>query len=166
MSTDPFKQLEERLKALSPYGVPERLEGRIEKALSRARRREHFERWRNRSLWGLFAAAALVMLGLGIALFNGRLASPAGMSEAAVAPVTVAEEAAVEDKAGFRPILAENNLLNRIDEGIVALDNGLTARRFRYEFVDRVVWKNPENGAIVEMEVPRDEVVLVPVRTF
>ena len=82
---------------------------------------------------------------------------------------TIPEEAdslRVPDPDTFRPILAENNLKSRVDEGIVFLRNGLTARRYRYEFVDRVVWKNPSDGAIMEMEIPRDEVVLIPVQTF
>ena len=68
--------------------------------------------------------------------------------------------------AGFRPVRAQNALLSRVDDGLVTLEDGIPARRFRYQFLDTVVWEDPVDGALVEMTVPREELVVVPVRTF
>jgi len=81
-------------------------------------------------------------------------------------PLVVNGSGARVDESDFKPVLAQNNLRDRVDEGIVFLKNGVTARKYRYEFVDKVVWRNPSDGAVIEMEVPRDEVVLIPVQTF
>jgi hypothetical protein len=115
------------------------------------------------------AIAASVLITFGFLLFNGRLTlSPGEAVEPGAEPIALQSvpQAPEETLDTFKPILAENNLQSRVDEGIVFLRNGLTARRYRYEFLDRVVWKNPSNGAVVEMEIPRDEVILVPVQTY
>jgi len=79
---------------------------------------------------------------------------------------TAASDHAPMMAAGFRPIRAENALLSRVDDGLVTLEGGMPARRYRYRFLDTITWENPRDGAQVEMAVPREELVLVPVRTF
>lgn len=79
---------------------------------------------------------------------------------------TAASDNAPMMAAGFRPIRAENALLSRVDDGLVTLEGGMPARRYRYRFLDTITWENPRDGAQVEMAVPREELVLVPVRTF
>lgn len=169
MSLEMDKKLEARLKKAIPAPPSDLLTAGIEQALRQRSRRQHLARVRQVLSWGGLAVAASLLIGFGFMLFNGRLdiKSP-GLdgepgAEIEAVPVTNGTGAAND---GFRPVVAENNYKGRVDEGIVFLRNGLTARRYRYEFIDRVVWRNPSDGAVIEMEVPRDEVVLVPVQTF
>jgi hypothetical protein len=165
MSLDRDRQFENQLRKAQPLQPRDGLAGDIGHALREAGRRRHMRQWRALMAWGGLAVAASVILTFGILLFNGRF------SLAAPTPELPSRQAVAADPGpgqadDFRPVLAENNLKSRIDEGIVFLRNGLTARRYRYEFIDRVVWENPADGAVVEMQIPREEVVLVPVQTF
>lgn len=170
MNLEQNKQFEAQLRKLRPAAVDPHLKTRIEAALKRERRVQGREKFRSVVAWAGLAAAASILITFGFLLFNGRLAlgpdsvavSGTGLAEPESEPVAEGGS----DPGEFKPVLAENNLQNRIDEGIVFLRNGLTARRYRYEFVDRVVWQNPVDGATVEMKIPRDEVILVPVQTF
>lgn len=169
MNLEENKQFEAQLRTVRPSPANRDLERRIECGLKQETRLQRQERVRSVLSWAGLAVAASLLITFGILLFNGRLAL--GPTTAQTGPGEGASESAAADEVElerdeFKPVLAENNLLNRIDEGIVFLRNGLTARRYRYEFVDRVVWQNPVDGATVEMEVPREEVVLVPVQTF
>jgi hypothetical protein len=168
MSVEEFKKLEEQLRQLKPRAPRAEVRFRIEGELAKAGRSRKLKRFRTVSAWTGMAAAASILITSGILLFNGRMSLDAPVEEQLLPeepPLTVGQ---IPDEPvdAFEPVLAENNLKSRVDEGIVFLKNGLTARRYRYEFVDRVVWRNPADGAVVEMEIPRDEVVLIPVRTF
>lgn len=171
MNLNEKDSFEDQLRQFRPAKAGVQLETRIGKALEQAGRSERRRRTISFLTWGSVAVAASVLITLGVLLFNGRLSiAPSGSQPSPVEPLAAEVEpepiASEETIDSFKPVLAENNLQNRVDEGIVFLRNGLTARRYRYEFLDRVVWKNPSNGAIVEMEIPRDEVILVPVQTY
>lgn len=167
MSLEKNKLFAEELKKWRPRSADPDLGGRIEQALKRAERSRRLRQFRSGMAWGAMALAATVLITFGILLFNGRLVLHPE-SETASPVVAGGSGGADADPPTdrFEPVLAENNLNNRIDEGIVFLRNGLTARRYRYEFIDRVVWRNPVDGATVEMEIPRDEVILIPVQTY
>lgn len=169
MNLEENQRFEEELRKARPVAVRPEVKERIAAGLRAAERRRRMEKTRSVIGWAGLALAASILITFGILLFNGRLSfqspgpeRPQALVSEERAPSTALEQS--ED--GFRPVFAENNLKNRIDEGIVFLRNGLTARRYRYEFVDRVVWRNPVDGAVLEVEIPRDEVVLVPVQTF
>lgn len=166
MSMEKDRQFEQQLRSLNPRRPGFGLEQRIEAGILAEARRRRLARWRTSFTWGGLATAASVLITFGVLLFNGRLALPGPAAEAPAARAVPLDTSAGQPDAGFQPVLAENNLRGRVDEGIVFLRNGLTARRYRYEFIDRVVWRNPDDGAVVEMEIPREEVVLVPVKTF
>jgi hypothetical protein len=150
--------IEKRLREVSLRPPPPELEKRIASALRSQRRLFRWSRLRRNAVWGGMAAAAALFLGSGVAFWTGSLSLPHKE------PPTGG--GIVRPDEGFRPVHAENRLQNKVDEGIVFLRNGLPARQYRFEFVDRVVWENPRDGSTMEMEVPREEVVLVPVRTF
>ena len=169
MSMDKDKVFEDQLRRVKPVRIDALLEERLAKRIRESDKRERSSRWTGYIFWAGLLAAACVMLVVGLSLFTGRRgplteASVAETSSGAVEALAVPEYT-VDDQA-FKPVLAQNTLTDRIDEGIVFLDSGLTARKYRYQFIDRVVWRNPRNGARVEMQVPRDEVVLIPVQTY
>lgn len=169
MNLDENNKFEEQLREFRPSRVRPKVESNIRRGLDRGDRMERRRRLGSLIAWGSVAVAASLLITFGFLLFNGRLAfNSVESGSPTVEPLVMdADPVPTEETVdSFKPILAENNLQNRVDEGIVFLRNGLTARRYRYEFLDRVVWENPTNGAIVEMEVPRDEVILVPVQTY
>lgn len=162
MSIEKIHKLESALRNVKPSPAPEHLEQRISASLKQASRVRWLKKLRSSAVWGGFALAASLLLVFGILLFNGRFSIPSPGSGSVTRQISTSSGA--EDR--FRPVLAENKLTNRIDEGIVFIGKGVSARRYRYEFIDRVIWKNPVDGATVEMKIPREEVILVPVQTF
>lgn len=174
MHPEPDQAFMEQLKAIRPRRLQAATIERIEAAIHLDRRRLFLRRFRAVSLWTGAAAAAVMALVAGGLLVSGRidlpqLADPLDSSMGTETAGMATSESAGRLPAGesaLRPILAENSLQGRIDEGIVFLDNGITAKRYRYAFIDRIVWKNTTDGSLVEMSIPRDEFVLVPVQTF
>jgi hypothetical protein len=49
------------------------------------------------------------------------------------------------------------------DEGVVYGENDEPQRQVRMVFLERHTWTNPQSGAVIEFEVPREDVVLMPV---
>ncbi|NDV61148.1 hypothetical protein G0Q06_01650 [Puniceicoccales bacterium CK1056] len=169
MNLDEKNSFEDQLRQFKPSKASPQIELQISRGLEKSNRVERRRKFASILTWGSVAMAASILITFGFLLFNGRLTlSPGEPVPTGAEPIALqAEPPAPEETLDtFQPVLAENNLQSRVDEGIVFLRNGLTARRYRYEFLDRVVWKNPSNGAVVEMEIPRDEVILVPVQTY
>ena len=169
MNLEQNKDFEARLRSLKPVQAGSELETGIAEALRQSARERRMAKLRSALSWGGMALAASLLMTFGFLLFNGRFAlepKASGPPPSSAVAVEEKSESSLSAPDAFKPVLAENTLQNRVDEGIVFLRNGLTARRYRYEFVDRVVWRNPVDGATVEMKIPRDEVILVPVQTF
>lgn len=168
MNPEELGKFESKLRKVRPAAPPPGIEATIARRLKAAKSSKRLRVVRSGMSWAGLAVAASVLIAFGILLFDGRLLTGGGSRPEA--GESVADGTGVGNSTpladSFKPVLAENNLKNRVDEGIVFLRNGLTARRYRYEFIDRIVWKNPSDGAVVEMEIPRDEVVLVPVQTY
>lgn len=80
-------------------------------------------------------------------------------------PTAVVPDAAriAAPAAAFKPVAADNLLLDTQDEGLVTLDDGTTARRVRSNYLDTVTWKNPRTQASLKWTVPREEIRVVPV---
>lgn len=185
MNEDELKAFEEELAQLKPRAPSARLRARLDVMVdqhSGDRPRERpskpatmlyipLWRWRRAAPW--LTAAAGLALAAGVLWWRpfdpGReleLDDTRPPAEVAAAPV---EDASADTRASdspFRPVKARNSLRNRIDEGLVTLDNGLSARQYRFQFVDTVVWENPKDGSQFEVSTPREEILLVPVHTF
>ena len=186
MNDDELKAFEEELAQLKPRAPSPRLRARLDVLVderSGDRPREHKAepskilflpawKWRRAAPW--MVAAASLALAVGVVWwrpFELRGANTIDESrpatDVAAAPV---EEPATSNAAAsdspYRAVKARNSLRNRIDEGLVTLDNGLSARQYRFQFVDTVVWENARDGSQFEVSTPREEIVLVPVHTF
>lgn len=159
MSTKDWKEWEKRLGALKPSEPRPELEERVGAAIRQSRLRKRLVRLRVGFVWAGLGIAACITMGVGIGLWSGSLEWGGGSEVMELGNADGPEEA----EARMR---AQNELQKRVDEGLVFLDNGVAARRYRYEFIDRMVWENPEDGTRMEMAIPREEFVLVPVHSF
>ena len=145
---DELKALETELRSLRPAPVPDRLWRRVAAALDEAPARPApiaDLRW----LWSvaLPAAAAAALM-----IWQPGVRPPAGEPLALGGGV-----------ATLRPVAAENVLVRARDEGFVTLDDGTTARRERFVFLDTITWSNPRTNVSLTWTVPREEVRVVPV---
>lgn len=56
-----------------------------------------------------------------------------------------------------------DELISAIDEGLVYDEGNEPQRQVRIEYIERHTWTNPQTGAVIEFEVPREDIVLMPV---
>src|ERR1051326_4271572 len=145
---DDFKTLEEELKRLRPVAPSPELHRHLETELQPAEPKS-FHSWG----WLAFPAAAALAI-------TGQFfwSHPASEKPPAAATTVVAAPA-----VQFKPVTAENLLLDARDEGYVTLTDGTPARRVRQSYVDTITWKNPGTNASLVWSVPREEVRVVPV---
>lgn len=103
------------------------------------------------------AVAALVVL----AFWHGLHIPAPAASSASVA--TTSPAPASVPPAAFEHDETTNELVSTEDsDQIVETDDG-PARAVRYSYVERHAWSNPQTGARVVLEVPREDVYLLPV---
>jgi len=93
-----------------------------------------------------------------LAILHGKPLSQPTASVAANPPAAAtAEPAAFEhDETTHELVSTENS------DQLIETDEG-PAREVRYSYVERHAWSNPQTGARVVLEVPREDVYLVPV---
>lgn len=57
-----------------------------------------------------------------------------------------------------------SELIAAADEGLYVDETGSDPQRqMRLTYLERHVWTNPETGAVIEFEVPREDIVMMPV---
>ena len=66
----------------------------------------------------------------------------------------------------FEPNTLENRFVSVNDDGVVGVLGEVPFRRVRYQLTDSYQWKNPEDGSRLEMIIPREEILLLPVVTY
>lgn len=186
-----FQDIEEALAKLKPAPVPDRLVSSIAEDLDQPARTPQIRHasafWQSNGIY-IAGFAALFLVGFvlyklpswtGVDQSGPALTSslepdqsgvqgddyPSPSAHEAVADTQLASGGTTETDRQA-PVRARNYLHNRVDDGLVFLNGGVTARQYRYQFVDRVVWEDPSDGSKIEMSVPREEIVLVPVHTF
>jgi hypothetical protein len=152
-------ELENELRSLRPIAPSPDLEDRIAADLA-ARRvpasgvlarpiaARPIAGWLRSLGWAAAGAAALIAL----AMYWQEADRPA--------PPLAAEE---EEAGEFVPAESERELIDADDSGIRYVDGEGPVREMRFRSLERYAWVNPETGARVEVEVPREDVVLLPV---
>ncbi len=159
---------ENELRALHPVAPSPTLEDRIATGIARSAGRSQaaldldsdrppgtlafrgLHEWLQRLGWALAGAAAAIA---GVLFFQ---------SDARELPSPLPEIAAVEAK-DFVPSESESELVEAGETGIIYTEDAEPFRQMRFRSVERYAWTNPETGARVEVEVPREDVVLMPV---
>ncbi len=155
--------LEAELAKLRPKPLPPVLKNRLRAAPGRsAAARIPAFMARARYVLPLAAVLLLALGGLAVWLWTHGDAT----RESPAVAQAAAEGSAAAPSPRMRPVRAENHLANRIDEGVFIVGSHIAARQYRYQFIDTVVWEDPRDGTTVEMSVPREEIVLVPIHSF
>jgi hypothetical protein len=80
--------------------------------------------------------------------------------------LTIKPETAATTTAGtaeFQPAEATSELVEAEDQGFVYGEDQTAQRQFRLVYMERHSWTNPATGAVLEFEVPREDIVLMPV---
>ena len=130
------------------------------------------------------AAAAALAVGLYFAApFSDEDVPPdgnalVGEQPAPVSPIPSAEEElsplhgvsasayAAMSAEGWIPADVTEILLKATDEGIVDRPGQSPARRYRYQYLDETVWRNPTTNTLIRASAPREEVVLIGLELY
>jgi hypothetical protein len=158
--------LENELRQLRPAKPSAALEQAISRELattSRAatsgvlpRREETFAgRLLNGLCWALGGAAVAVV---SVVAFNAANSAPANP----IAAANTTPEAPAAPSV-FEPVTTTRELVDAEDGGLVYEADEGPSRIVMYRSRERHIWSNPSTGALVEVEVPRRDVMLVPV---
>lgn len=144
--SEPSAELERRIAAELEESAP----AAPAAGLLRSRRRA-WPAWLNSLCWasaGAMAGVAAVMA-----------LSPAHVST--VAPSTHA--ASVAAASVFEPAESAREVVSGEDAGTVFDADNQPSRMVRYTSIEKHRWTNPTTGAEVQLETPREDVVLVPI---
>ena len=137
MIDDELDQLEAELKRLRPAAPSAALHARLEAELAPRPRATVV-----RLAWVALPIAAAVAVAVTL---RSRYAAETAQ------PVSVAARP-------FKPVTAQNVLLDTKDEGTATLTDGTVVRRTRESYLDTITWKNPKTNASLTWSVPREEV--------
>ena len=98
--------------------------------------------------WALAGAAAAAAVFLTMNHFQQQKVVPAGSSAA---------------ERDFEAVEVTRDLVAAEDGGVVYEAEEEPARVVRYTTLERHVWTHPVTGARLEVEIPREDIVLVPI---
>jgi hypothetical protein len=70
---------------------------------------------------------------------------------------------AVANTTEFQPAEATSELVEAEDQGLIYGEDQTAQRQYRLVYMERHSWTNPTTGAVLEFEVPREDIVLMPV---
>ena len=161
-----LSDFENELRALPPSAAPERLEKAVSAELARTsapvsaagivQRHEgnRFERLLSGLCWATSGAAVAVLATLWLGTTRS---TPAGQT------TNQGPHAIPAEPSYFEPSQLDRQLVSAEAGAVIYGEDQQPAREFRYNSLERHVWANPSTGARVEVQVPRQDIVLVPV---
>lgn len=147
---------EDNLDRLLRTRLRHELDGQVGRAEARFRHKLAVQRWwrtRSAAVGAIAAMAACVALAWN--LWPSGPAPRPGNGVVAVTHATV-EPVRVDQLTCWRTL----------DEGTVLLDGQTPMRRVRRQVIETYEWFDPEQQALVEVTVPREEVILVSMQTY
>jgi hypothetical protein len=153
LPTKPSAQLAERIAAelKAPAAEPHQPAAGI---LAKPAKQKNGARFA--SPWSLvFAGAAAVVIG-----FFAVVMWPKPQSRTMVSNSELEGAVVVLNET---PDESVDELIDAKDEGLVYSEDEEPQRQVRMVYLERHTWTNPRTGAVVEFEVPREDVVLMPV---
>lgn len=70
-----------------------------------------------------------------------------------------------KDNNQFIPVRAENIFEGLAEDQIILSQDKIPYQGLRYQFSDSFIWKNKDDGTIIEMKVPSQRLYYVPIKT-
>ena len=107
-------------------------------------------------------AAAIVIAAIG-SLFAFLNDSNRQDINSASTPIIGQPENGEADK--FIPIQTENIFEGVVEDNIFISEDKIPYQGIRYQFSDSFIWKNKNDGALIEMKVPSQRLFYVPIKT-
>jgi len=160
LQNDDLPGLEAELEALEPAPLSEEFTAKISGIFDGASVKAepgNVVRFPVLQRLGAAAAIAIAAVGVTFAILNNLPKGQGGGSG------EIADRAALEKT--FVPVAAENIFEGVRNEGMTLTGDNRPVQKLRYQFSDSYQWVNPSDGSTIEMTVPRERIILVPVPT-
>lgn len=116
--------------------------------------------------WAITAVAASAAVMLYLDRPGGATPGEATGGEALPLAEVAATAPPARGDLRVTPVDARGYLYDAVDEGIVYLENGMPARRVRYQFLDTVEMRAEGKDASVALTYPREEIRFIPVNYY
>lgn len=170
--------LEDQLRALAPAAPSADLAERIGRqlaatppsartagVLSRPARTAPGFGWLRNLGWAVAGAAATfaAMFVFTTTPKNNTASSETSLNAPAVSVAPGAKEDAAEEEQAFEPTESSRELIAFKDSKELLETEDGPVREVRYTYLERLAWAQPGTGARLEVEVPREDVYLLPV---
>jgi hypothetical protein len=169
-------EIEDQLRTLKPAAPSPDLAARIERQLAatapssqtagvipRPARPSVLWQWLRDLGWaGAGAAAALAAVALFSTAQKPTTPAPATANTTTVADAAPAVTAKTDDQA-FEPTESSRELVAVNDSNELVETADGPVREVRYTYRERLAWAHPGTGARLEIELPREDVYLLPV---
>lgn len=156
------EELESLLKGLQPAALDTNLVNHLEQEREKVMASSEVPSSRSvqwKRVLPLSLACLLIMAGVGFFQYGPVLAPQ----------VAIVEEVPLPSKATspierFEPISAQGYLINASSEGVVETEDGLR-ERMNLNYQDAYHWRDPSTGTNIRFFQPRQEELIVPLRT-
>lgn len=124
--------------------------------------------WLDRLLWTTFGATAAVAVTLAVVRpvpvpVPASASAPTAEPTFTVSPRAPAPAQVTPVAPEFQKVLTSNETLDWKDEGIHFDSTGQPVLKLRRTAVEHQAWADLQNAGVVQVEVPRQEVMYVPV---
>jgi hypothetical protein len=163
---DPLAEIEAELRQTQPARPNPRLVSRIEQELARSLPGAPSpERWRPWLLWAPLGAATTTALAWALFLNNPPAAAPTNAG-ATGASDRAGSAVPQTSPARFQQVQAANYFLGAEDDGVVYASADTPVRKVRYRFLATSQWKGENGRTTVEVIVPGEETVLLPMDVY
>ena len=162
-----LKEIENLLKEQKPCGLDTGLKREIEliftEQLSQHESLNKQNKIINFPLHQRIATAAAIVIAAVGCLFAFLNDSNRKDINSASTPIIVQPENGEADE--FIPIQTENIFEGIVEDNIFISEDKIPYQGVRYQFSDSFIWKNKDDGALIEMKVPSQRLFYVPIKT-
>lgn len=153
------EEIEKELARLKPIVPSEALKAKIGSALEESNSSSAISLVRFRPIIALATAACLIFV-FTISISKTSNDIDTGSAEPQTVSTQVSKAA---HKNSYVPLQAEQRLMEAFDEGIVFTEGHDPVRKLRYQFIDTLTMVDENDGSVFTMEIPREEILFVPV---
>jgi len=163
---DPLDELEAELKRWQPLAPGPALEARIAAKVDVTEARAARALGLPRRFWwaplGMAAAVALMALVWLPGHQAFKLASPPTVAKQPTPALNRARPGA----GGYRPVRRADYLLDARDDGIIYASATTPFRKIKYQVLSTSQWRDEADNATVQVLVPRENTVLIPMNVY
>ncbi len=162
-----LKEIENLLKEKKPCGLDTGLKREIELIFTQKLSQHESLNNQNKIInfplhQRIATAAAIVIAAIGSLFAFLNDSNRKGINSASTPIIGQPENGEADE---FIPLQTENIFEGIVEDNIFISEDKIPYQGVRYQFSDSFIWKNKDDGALIEMKVPSQRLFYVPIKT-